>query len=208
MPALPETQESIKEEIRRQVGNYSSVFLFVFALAFIHSVVNSPKLVTYSLIPLQLSCQWRPLGRAWLFPFFFHVWKVVTVLWCSWLCHLWSALLCRSVLLSWEEGQESALGRVVSLVLLFSWLWIRAECVLTLVHGHVGVWKPELPACCYKARKIFLFNLPWYNIIKTISLAIFLGVPSELFTQRLAGRDKRLIQRRETLGGAKNLNSS
>lgn len=113
-----------------------------------------------------------------------------------------------SVLLSWEEGQESALGRVVSLVLLFSWLWIHAGCVLTLVHGHVRVWKPELPPCCYKAKKIFLFNLPWYNIIKTISLAIFLGVPSELFTQRLAGRDKRLIQRRETLGGAKNLNSS
>lgn len=44
--------------------------------------------------------------------------------------------------------------------------------------------------------------------LKTISLAIFLGVPSELFTQRLAGRDKRLIQRRETLGGAENLNSS
>lgn len=48
MPALPETQESIKEEIRRQVGNYLSVFLFIFALAFIHSVENSPKFVTYS----------------------------------------------------------------------------------------------------------------------------------------------------------------
>lgn len=69
--------------------------------------------------------------------------------------------------------------------------------------------KPVLPAHCHKARKIYLLNLPCYNIyLKAISLAIFLGVPSELFTQRLAGRDKRLIQRRETLGGAENLNSS
>ena len=35
---------------------------------------------------------------------------------------------------------------------------------------------------------------------------MFLGVSTELFTPRLAGRDKRLIQRRETLGGAKNFN--
>lgn len=48
MPALPETQESIKEEIRRQVGIYFTVFMFTFALTSVPSVVNSHKLVTYS----------------------------------------------------------------------------------------------------------------------------------------------------------------
>lgn len=78
MPALPETQESIKEEIRRQVGNCLSVFLFIFALAFIHLVENSPKFVTYTLILSQLSYRWRPLEE--LEDFIFHVWKVVMVL--------------------------------------------------------------------------------------------------------------------------------
>lgn len=51
MPALPETQESIKEEIRRQVGIYFTVFVFTFALTSVPSVVYSHKLVTYSVIP-------------------------------------------------------------------------------------------------------------------------------------------------------------
>lgn len=65
MPALPETQESIKEEIRRQVGNYLSVFLFIFALAFIHSVENFPKFVTYTFKSITIILPVRPLGRIW-----------------------------------------------------------------------------------------------------------------------------------------------
>ena len=67
MPALPETQESIKEEIRRQVGNYFSVFLFIFALAFIHSVVNSQKFVTYSLIlSITIVLSVETTGKRWV----------------------------------------------------------------------------------------------------------------------------------------------
>lgn len=67
MPALPETQESIKEEIRRQVGNCFSVFPFIFALALIRSVVNSHKLATYSLIvSITIALSLETTGRRWV----------------------------------------------------------------------------------------------------------------------------------------------
>lgn len=109
-------------------------------------------------------------------------------------------------ILLWEEGQESPLGRVVSSVLLFSWLWIGAGSWSLIMDMSWFENQNSQPIATKPERSFSICHGTIY--LKTISLAIFLGVPSELFTQRLAGRDKRLIQRRETLGGAENLNSS